>query len=48
MTVPLAPNYTPAVPQPNISLPPQAPSSRRIHGRMRSLSSIREEDEAGA
>ncbi|KAN0142102.1 hypothetical protein V8E53_000564 [Lactarius tabidus] len=47
MTVPLAPIYTPAAPPPNIP-PPQAPSSRRIHGRMRSLSSIREEDEAGA
>ncbi|KAH9979621.1 hypothetical protein BJV74DRAFT_124825 [Russula compacta] len=43
-----APVYTPAVPAPHISPPPQAPSSRRIHGRMRSLSSIREEDEGGA
>ncbi|KAH9958764.1 hypothetical protein BC827DRAFT_1303257 [Russula dissimulans] len=43
-----APAYTPAVPPPHISPPPQAPSSRRIHGRMRSLSSIREEDEGGA
>jgi len=42
-----APVYTPAVPPPHISPPPQAPSSRRIHGRMRSLSSIREEDEGG-
>jgi len=42
------PVYTPAVPPPHISPPPQAPSSRRIHGRMRSLSSIREEDEVGA
>ncbi|KAI9435495.1 hypothetical protein H4582DRAFT_2079601 [Lactarius indigo] len=48
MTIALAPNYTPAVPPPHIPPPPQAPSSRRIHGRMRSLSSIREEDEAGA
>jgi hypothetical protein len=40
--------YTPPVPQPHIPPPPQAPSSRRIHGRMRSLSSIREEDECGA
>jgi hypothetical protein len=46
MTVPLAPIYTPAAPPPHIPPPPQAPSSRRIHGRMRSLSSIREEDEA--
>ncbi|KAI9463041.1 hypothetical protein F5148DRAFT_1150353 [Russula earlei] len=43
-----APVYTPAVPPPHISPPPQASSSRRIHGRMRSLSSIREEDEGGA
>ena len=43
-----APAYTPAIPLPHISPPPQAPSSRRIHGRMRSLSSIREEDEGGA
>lgn len=43
-----APAYTPAIPVPHISPPPQAPSSRRIHGRMRSLSSIREEDEGGA
>ena len=42
-----APAYTPAIPLPHISPPPQAPSSRRIHGRMRSLSSIREEDERG-
>ena len=42
------PAYTPAIPVPHISPPPQAPSSRRIHGRMRSLSSIREEDEGGA
>ena len=40
--------YTPPVPQPHIPPPPQAPSSRRTHGRMRSLSSIREEDECGA
>ncbi|KAF8262470.1 hypothetical protein EI94DRAFT_708696 [Lactarius quietus] len=46
MNVPLAPIYTPAVPPPHIPPPPQAPSSRRIHGRMRSLSSIREEEEA--
>jgi hypothetical protein len=45
---PVAPAYTPATPVPHISPPPQAPSSRRIHGRMRSLSSIREEDECGA
>ncbi|KAH9984693.1 hypothetical protein BJV77DRAFT_1071899 [Russula vinacea] len=37
--------HTPAVSSPQISPPPHAPSSRRIHGRMRSLSSIREEDE---
>jgi len=42
-----APAYTPAIPLQHISPPPQAPSSRRIHGRMRSLSSIREEDEGG-
>jgi hypothetical protein len=33
---------------PHISPPPVPPPSRRIHGRMRSLSSIREEDEGGA
>jgi hypothetical protein len=47
---PVAPGpvHTPAVSSPHISPPPHAPSSRRIHGRMRSLSSIREEDEVGA
>ncbi|KAI0298448.1 hypothetical protein B0F90DRAFT_1818666 [Multifurca ochricompacta] len=48
VVVPSAPVYTPAVPQPHIPPPPQAPSSRRIHGRVRSLSSIREEDEGVA
>ncbi|KAF8496150.1 hypothetical protein F5888DRAFT_412633 [Russula emetica] len=35
-----APVHTPTVSSPHISPPPLPPSSRRIHGRMRSLSSI--------
>ncbi|KAI0270480.1 hypothetical protein BC834DRAFT_967267 [Gloeopeniophorella convolvens] len=46
--VPVPAQYTPAAPQTPIPPPPRAPSARRIHGRVRSLSSIREEDEGRA